>query len=418
MPTVCKKMLLSAVCLVMAMATARAQSAPETMPLGGDPDLACNQKPHGRAYWVEYGFCDLLIKGPAAARGLVLWSHGVNGDKEQYKSLPPPIVRRLERAGWDVVKINRNNLYEHGWSSSGVRHRDDAISRALAAKAQGYKSVILAGQSYGGAISLEANAKSAGIDGVLALSPGHGSDAVSGATGYGNIYRNLNHYLLDALSAQKGGRIVVLAAPDDPYSPDRSIGSGFGAQMRAALAASGRPFVVFDETGPIHGHFAGLTSQFSWWFGRCLLKFLDPAQRVASGETVCNAPQPLPHFLRQVVIKQGVPGPKNPPSSPWVGVWQGKYVDNRRDMMIAVETVADDTATVHYFTDAGPAKDQSMGYERYTTARLSGNSIVINRSDNWTITLILSADGQNMGFSAVKPNQPAATATLARTSFR
>lgn len=415
MPTVCKKMLLSAVCLVVAMATARAQIAPETMPLGGDPDLACNQKPHGRAYWVEYGFCDLPIKGPAAAKGLVLWSHGVNGDKEQYKSPPPPIVRRLERAGWDVVKINRNNLYEHGWSSSGVRHRDDAIARALAAKAQGYKSVILAGQSYGGAISLEANAKATGIDGVLALSPGHGSDAVSGATGYGNIYRNLNHYLLDALSAQKGGRVVVLAAPDDPYSPDRSIGSGFGAEMRVALAASGRPFVVFDETGPIHGHFAGLTSQFSWWFGGCVLKFLDPAQHVTSGETICKAPQPVPRFLLPTNFKQPAPGPQG--LSRWLGAWVGAYGNYHRDIMIMVEALARDTATVIYGIDAGPAKDQSMGYERFTKARASVDSIVIDRNGNRTITLTLSADGQSVAFSANAPHQPTVTATLARTNL-
>lgn len=237
MPTICRMILLSAACLLVAAATVRAQSDPATIPSGGDPALACKQTPNGRAYWVEYGFCDLPVKGPNRAKGLVLWSHGVNGDKEQYKSPPPPIVRRLEQAGWDVVKINRNNLYEHGWSSSGVRHRDDAIERAQAAKANGYKSVILAGQSYGGAISLEANAKAAGIDGVQALSPGHGSDAASGATGYGNIYRNLNHYLLDALPAQKGGRVVMLTAPDNAYHPDCSVGSGFGAQMRAALAA-------------------------------------------------------------------------------------------------------------------------------------------------------------------------------------
>ena len=415
MPTACRKVLLSVAGLVLAVATARAQSGPETMPLGGDPDLACKQKPHGRTYWVEYGFCDLPVKGPARAKGLVLWSHGVDGDKEAYAFPAPPVVRLLGLNGWDVVKINRNNLYERGWSSTGVRHRDDAIERAHAAKAQGYKSVILAGQSYGGAISLEANAKAPGIDGVLALAPGHGSDAASGATGYGNIYRNLNRYLLEALSAQKGGRVAVLVAPDDAYHPDRSIGSGFGGQMRAALAASGRPFVVFDETGPIHSHFAGLTSQFSWWFGPCLLKFFDPAQPVASGETICKAPQPVPRFLLPPSFKPPAAGSQGP--SRWLGMWVGKYVDHRRDMMIAVEAVAGDTATVIYGTDAGPARDQSMGYERYTKAKLSGNSIVIDRSSNRTITLTLSTDGQSMGFAAKTGNQPPATATLAHANW-
>ena len=116
---------------------------------------------------------DRVIVGRTGRDGDTRQQHGVSGDNEQYKYPPAPVLRRFESAGWDVVKINRNNLYEHGWTSSGVRHRDDAIERARAAKASGYKSVILAGQSYGGAISLEANAKAAGIDGVMALSPGH-----------------------------------------------------------------------------------------------------------------------------------------------------------------------------------------------------------------------------------------------------
>lgn len=101
-----------------------------------------------------------------------------------------------------------------------------------------------------------------------------------------------------------------------------------------------------------------------------------------------------------------------------MGVWQGKYVDNSRDMMIAVESVAGDTATVHYFTDAGPAKDQSMGYERFIKAKLSGNSIVLSLKNNWTITLTLSADGQSLGFSAKTATRPTVTATLVRDGGR
>jgi len=414
MPTACRKILLAA-CLLLATATARAQNEAATLPAGGDPALACKQKPDGRAYWVEYGFCDLPVRGPASAKGLVLWSHGVSGDNEQYKYPPPPIMRRFEGAGWDVVKINRNNLYEHGWTSSGVRHRDDALERARAAKASGYKNVILAGQSYGGAISLEANTRAPGIiNGVMALSPGHGSDAASGATGYGDRYRNLNRYLLEALSAQKGGRVVALVAPDDRLHPDRSVGSGFGAKMRAALATSGRPFVVFDESGPIHGHGAGGTAQFSAWFGACLVKFLDPAQPVAPGETVCNPPSPLPHFILPADLKHPAPGAQG--ASRWLGSWEGTYGNGsyHRDLMLVVEAATGDTATVVYSPGAGPAKELSMGYDRYTSARISGNSIVIDRGRNRTITLVLSADGKSIEFSHNTAGQAALTGTLSR----
>src|SRR5579871_654613 len=116
MPTACRKALLFATGLLLTTANSWAQADPETIPPGGRSGVGVQ----------------------------------TDGDKEQYKSPPPPIVRRLEPAGWDVIKINRNNLYERGWASSDVRHRDDAIERAHAAKASGYRNVILAGESYGG----------------------------------------------------------------------------------------------------------------------------------------------------------------------------------------------------------------------------------------------------------------------------
>jgi len=75
--------------LVWTLAVSVAAQA-QQVPPGGDPTLACKQTPDGRAYWTEYGFCDLAVKGPAQAKGLVLWSHGVSGEKEQFHTPPPP----------------------------------------------------------------------------------------------------------------------------------------------------------------------------------------------------------------------------------------------------------------------------------------------------------------------------------------
>src|SRR5262245_40550253 len=205
--------------LLIALAATPARAESLKVPPGGDAALACGQRPDSRTYWTEYGFCDLPVKGPRAAKGLVLWSHGVSGDKEQFRNPPPPVVRRMQLAGWDVIRINRNNLSEKGWTTSGPRHRDDAIERVRAARAQGYAKVVLAGQSYGAMISLEANAKASDIDGVLSFSPGHGSDADQGGAGGRDNYRNLNRYLLETVAAQKGGRVVVLIADGDRLHP-------------------------------------------------------------------------------------------------------------------------------------------------------------------------------------------------------
>src|SRR5262249_12848170 len=236
------------------------------------------QRPNGRAYWAERGFCDLPVWGPAQAKGLVLWSHGLAADREQFNDPLPPIVRAMQLAGWDVVRINRNNLYEKSWESSGPKHVDDALGRLRAGKAQGYRFVVLAGQSYGGTISLEASAKSAEGDGVLAFSAGHGSDANQGAVGGGGRFRLLNGQLLETSAAPKAGRLVVLTAGGDPLQPDRVPGGGWAHQLRNALNSTGRPYVVFDENFPIHGHGAGTTNQFAAWFGGCVQSFLDPAR--------------------------------------------------------------------------------------------------------------------------------------------
>jgi hypothetical protein len=404
----CRSLLL----LLFACSLPASLHAQSTVPPGGDPALACKQRPNGRAYWTEYGFCDLPVKGPAQAKGLALWSHGLAGDKEQFNGAPPPVVRAMQLVGWDVIRINRNNLYEKGWEASGTRHRDDAIERLRAAKAQGYRYVVLAGQSYGAMISLEANAKSAEVDGVLAFSPGHGSDAGQGALGGRDGYRNLNRYLLNAVAAQKGGRVVVLIADGDTLHPDRGLGSGFGGQLRAALAPTGRPYVVFDETSPIRGHGAGTTSQFATWYGGCVLRFLDPAQSVAPGETVCRPPNPVPQFLLPTDLKRPAPGAAGP--ARWLGAWQGTFGDTHRDVMVVVEEATPERATVVYAPGAGPHKDLGMGWARYRDARVKGDSIIVDRGNNLTLTLVPSADGRTMSIEHTLSNAPSLKGSLTR----
>lgn len=273
--------------MLLALATASA-SAQGTLPVppGGDPALACGQKPNGRGYWVEYASCKDQVRGPTAATGLVFWSHGVSGDKEQYRSAMAPFLRPLLAKGWDAIKINRNNLYEHGWSASGYKHVADLIERARAARAQGYRRVIAAGQSYGGIISVEANAKAPDLFyAVVSLSPGHGSDARDGANSRDG-YRTLDRQLLDVLQNQRTGRLILSLAPFDDLHPNRDS-DPIWPKARSVLQATGIPFVLMGEGSPVKGHGAATTPQFAALFGGCLRAFLDPAGTPANGETRC-----------------------------------------------------------------------------------------------------------------------------------
>src|SRR6188474_920631 len=125
------------------------------------PDLRCGQEPGTRFFWTEWGFCDLEPHGPEKARGLVIWNHGISGTEVQYKAPPALAMRLLHARGWDIIKLNRNNL---GGTTSPhlalarLKERNEAEIRVQLAR--GYRRVVLAGQSFGGYAALEAAAGS------------------------------------------------------------------------------------------------------------------------------------------------------------------------------------------------------------------------------------------------------------------
>jgi len=125
-------------------------------------------------YEVVQGFDDLPPKGPGTALGIVIWNHGLSGNNDQARFPPPNYVRSLHAAGWDVVRIKRDGLSEGGgWTTGGLRHVARTVEEVQRAKAQGYARVILAGQSYGGSITLEA-ARRVEVYAIVPSAPGTG----------------------------------------------------------------------------------------------------------------------------------------------------------------------------------------------------------------------------------------------------
>jgi hypothetical protein len=362
---------------------------------GGDPALACGQLPDGRAYWTEYAFCDTPVRGPGASAGLILWNHGMDGHNDQYKTAPPFVVRRLARSGgWDVVKLNRNPLHERGWTASGNKHVDELVQRARQARTQGYARVIAAGQSYGGAIALEANARAADVFyGVFAVSPGHGSDASSPGGSTRGIYFILDKYLLDPLAGQNNARVVVSVPPGDALHPNRDS-DPIGPKIRKLLLARGLPFVQFDETLPITGHGAAYTGQFDAWFGPCLQAFLDPRRAVPPGETRCAPPDPVPAFLLPAGLT--IPAPGQDGTARWLGAWDGRWPGFAAEVRFVIDKAEGKTASLYYCVGPGPQRNLSMACGRYTNGRLEGNRIVVDSGRGPMLELILGADGRSI----------------------
>ena len=324
------------------------------------------------AYWQVAAYSDKPPIGPETARGVLFWSHGVSGQNVQWKGKPLRFVERFAREGWDVIKVNRNNLHERSWNVSGPKHVADLQERARKARSDGYRRVILGGQSYGGAISLEAASTAGLADGVIAIAPGHGSDACGRGYGIGRRADSLPRQLRGALERNRARRTVLMVADGDECV-------GFNrphASYRETLNASGSSFVFLDDTMPVRGHFAGNTNQFDRWYGQCLVDFLDAVGAPRAGETVCPSPSPVPAYL----LPDGYRPPAHGGPGSLLGAWSGSYsIEKRgtRNLCLLVDRETSGGIRAEVAFGAGSQRKASMvTFRRYFSVDAgSGNFI-------------------------------------------
>ena len=174
----------------------------------GQPgELTCDQEPGNRFFWLERAFCDLPLNGPERAVGIVIWNHGISGSTHSWRAPAPPAFRLLQARGWDVIMLKRHHAAETMPGSTLLRTVQRTLEEAAASRKLGYRKVALAGQSFGGYVSLEAVDTSPDLDAVVAFAPGV---RPSGATGA------LDPSITDRiLRRAKVGRIAVVFPKND-----------------------------------------------------------------------------------------------------------------------------------------------------------------------------------------------------------
>ncbi len=341
------------------------------------------------AYWVVPAYKNFPPKGPADARGIIFWSHGVSAKNVQWSGRPARFMLDFAKDGWDVIKINRDNLRENGWIPSGIDHVEHVVKLAKEAKSEGYRYVITGGQSYGGAISLEAAVEPGLFFGVIATAPGHGSDACGSGDGFARLADNLPDQLESAIEKTKAPRIMVSQADGDDCV-------GFNdpsAQVRRALLRSANSFVFLDKTMPVRGHGAAGTRQFRRWYGKCLVAFFDPDTQPGGNENYCKAPSPVPRFLFPAGYE--MPRPSDGEKS-LIGAWSGKYDLERgqyvyeRDVCVVVEMDMGRGIRAKYALGGGASKTLSMG-TRTRWFDKSGDSFVYRGRKEYQIRLTPNA---------------------------
>lgn len=205
-------------------------------------------------------------KGPQAAAGLIVWSHGYMGGKDNTASAPQGQVANFTREGYDLYRFDREWI--HDWPGDATALAD-AVRQA---KAMGYRRVILAGQSAGAWVSMAATFRGAPVDGVISVSAAH--------HGYVKDMRDVSiarsEWRQIVRGIKPGPRLVVVNFVDDAYD----VG-GRMDDARAAFAASGVQAVVIDGPQGFSGHGAAGSNTFPRTFGACIHAFIETGARRA-----------------------------------------------------------------------------------------------------------------------------------------
>ncbi len=152
-----------------------------------------------------------------------------------------------------------------------------ALARGLAAlKADGYRHIIVAGDSRGAFIGLAALAQTGVVDAMAAISPA--------AHGTNPAWRPRAMADFSALmQAARPMRFALVQFRDDPFDPDPD---GRVAIARAVASRAGLTLLVIDRPPAPTGHAGGYDPAFDALFGACLTDFLDDGRTSACKESV------------------------------------------------------------------------------------------------------------------------------------
>ena len=218
--------------------------------------------------WLDPAYPDRPVLGPAKAAGAVIWSHGRSIDTEDSKAPSPPYMAVLRDSGWDAFRFNRMRASD---TLSNSAH--GLVEEVHRLKAQGYRQVALAGQSFGGFLALMAADASDEVDAVVVTAPA----AYGSFSEFYDSWRNNATKLYPLLDQVRHARVMVFYFHGDDFDP-----GGRGERSRAILASRQLPYVVVDQPAQLTTHWAAATPQFAKLYGGCILGFLD-AVRVNEG---------------------------------------------------------------------------------------------------------------------------------------
>ncbi len=199
--------------------------------------------------------------GPDRARGVVLWAHGRGASGEDSRGRQPQAwLRHLNNAGFDIWRFDRDPEADFVRRAAGWMRADLAALRA-----QGYRRVVVAGQSRGAWNALQALDTPGLAEVTIAIAPA--ALAAMDEAGQARQMAALREVLA---AAAPGGRVAVANFQGDPFD-------GLPEERAAALrglAGTAAAFLLIDRPAGLPGHSAGASAAFATRYGPCLLRFV------------------------------------------------------------------------------------------------------------------------------------------------
>jgi pimeloyl-ACP methyl ester carboxylesterase len=333
---------------------------------------------------------DLL--GPKESTGVIVWNHGRSLTVEDSESPTPPFLRMLREGGWEVLRFDRPR--DGDTLTGSTRHLIDHVAEL---KHQGYRRVVLAGQSFGAFLALMAADASDDVDAVVATAP-----AAFGS--FDDFYESwrlnaIRFYPL--LERVKRARVMLFFFHGDDFDP-----GGRGERSRAILSERGLGFAVVDQPAFLVGHWASSTGLFLRRFGRCIRDFLDAD--TLQGELICrpmwgeapSAELRLPDELLRpraappaapAAIGASVPASAPGRAGPVHDAWYGFY-PNGREVLVAIEEQHGERLAAVYAIGPGIEGDEPAEWSR-REGRIVDDDLVFEEDGRSTLRFHPRADG-------------------------
>lgn len=317
-------------------------------------------------YKIKDGVPNSANRGPEKALGLIIWNHGVIGNHDASQYGVPKFIARLHAAGWDVREIQRDALHENNWTAAGQLHVRRTIEEANAATAQGYKRIVLAGQSYGGGITQEA-AREIAVWAIIPSASGFGTSG-GGAPGAGSPK---TAQARSAYRDTKAQRIVGIY----PHQDALALGSADRGQVLRNIAEErGLIYLPLDDRSALIGHGGSSSTQMDFSYGACVVRFLDPAFEPKRGVNVCGeGGLPIgPVRLKETDTLRPADLPTHEHWGKYRGVWIGAWAN---PLLVSVAIERGEQGYVFTMLE-GLTNSDKLGRRRSAPATLEGRNVV------------------------------------------